>query len=289
MNLVTPGRMTPVLSGGVTSSFEPSGSSNRMKRFIAPTWWQEWFWGPRCGKGSGSGSGSGSGWCDLRVMVMRMLRMMTSAISLGWWWWCWRWWWPLWSHGDDVEDDEDDDLCDLIVMVVMMLTMMMMTSVISWSAPKSQRHWWQPCCSAIFCNYRALFKMFLSVHSGGEFGQGFQRTSNLCPQRGCIVGSHLCVPAAPRPGSNILWVRQQVHRLEARRVVRANWAEEDKESCFASGSHSKGRLCPNHGRPDVEGGGGVVGHPLLVDHNQLPDALDQLVPIKGRQASPWGG
>merc|ERR1712172_68337 len=28
------------------------------------------------------------------------------------------------------------------------------TSVISWSAPKSQRHWWQPCCSAIFCVHR---------------------------------------------------------------------------------------------------------------------------------------
>ena len=37
---MTPGRITPVLRGGVTSSLEPSGSSNRMKRFIAPTWWK---------------------------------------------------------------------------------------------------------------------------------------------------------------------------------------------------------------------------------------------------------
>ena len=39
MYLVTPGRITPVLRGGVTNSLEPSGSSRRMKRFIAPTWW----------------------------------------------------------------------------------------------------------------------------------------------------------------------------------------------------------------------------------------------------------
>ena len=35
--LVTPGRMTPVSSGGVTSSWLPSVFRSRMKRFMAPT------------------------------------------------------------------------------------------------------------------------------------------------------------------------------------------------------------------------------------------------------------
>ena len=111
----------------------------------------------------------------------------------------------------------------------------------------------------------------------------------LCPQCGGIVGAHLGEATTSRPGSHVLRVGQQVDWLEPSRVVRSHWAEQHKQPCFTSRSDSEGWFCPNHGRPDVEGGGGVVGHPLLVDHHQPPDALHQLLPVKSWQAGSRGG
>ena len=111
----------------------------------------------------------------------------------------------------------------------------------------------------------------------------------LCPQCGGIVGAHLGEATTSRPGSHVLRVGQQVDWLEPSRVVRSHWAEQHKQPCFTSRSDSQGWFRPNHGRPDVEGGGGVVGHPLLVDHHQPPDALHQLLPVKSWQAGSRGG
>ena len=111
----------------------------------------------------------------------------------------------------------------------------------------------------------------------------------LCPQCGGIVGAHLGEATTSRPGSHVLRVGQQVDWLEPGRVVRSHWAEQHEQPCFTSRGDSEGWFCPNHGRPDVEGGGGVVGHPLLVDHHQPPDALHQLLPVKSWQAGSRGG
>ena len=218
MYLVTPGRITPVLRGGVTNSLEPSGSSRRMKRFIAPTWWACLAW-PKFG------------------MILTYIIHLNDGLNR-------------------------DYLGDFMIF------------------PKEPKALMAPVLLSNLLQIHGFFHCALKPKIHCRY---------LCPQCGGIVGAHLGEATTSRPGSHVLRVGQQVDWLEPSRVVRSHWAEQHEQPCFTSRSNSEGWFCPNHGRPDVEGGGGVVGHPLLVHHHQPPDTLHQLLPVKSWQAGSRGG
>ena len=88
------------------------------------------------------------------------------------------------------------------------------------------------------------------------------------PESGRVVAAHLGESAAAGPGADVVGVGEQVDRLEAGGVVRPDRPEDDEELCLGGRSDAETAVEADEGGPDVEGGGGVVGHPLLFDLDQ---------------------
>ena len=90
----------------------------------------------------------------------------------------------------------------------------------------------------------------------------------LGPECRGVVGAHLCETAAARPSPHVAGVTQKVDRLEARGVVRTYGAEQHEQPGVLGRGHPQGGLRTDHGRSDVERGGGVVRDPGRVNNNQ---------------------
>ena len=88
------------------------------------------------------------------------------------------------------------------------------------------------------------------------------------PESGRVVAAHLGKAAAAGPGSDIVGVGEQVDRFEAGGVVRPDRPEDDEQLCLSGRGHAEAAVEADEGGPDVEGGGRVVGHPLLVNLDQ---------------------
>ena len=88
------------------------------------------------------------------------------------------------------------------------------------------------------------------------------------PESGRIVAAHLGESAAAGPGTDVVGVGEQVDRLEAGGVVRPDRPEDDEQLRLGGRGDAEAAVEADEGGPDVEGGGGVVGHPLLVNLDQ---------------------